>query len=67
MKITVELDKEVVQDYLDHYNEVNDTEHTLTKKVQTSMSKSFAEEMACEFQMRTDDLDGFEAENYFDL
>lgn len=66
MKITFELSEVVVQDYLDHYNQLNDTDHKLAD-VTDKMAKSFGELAEGELVMRTDDLHGFEAEDYFTL
>lgn len=68
MKITFSLSDEVVQNYLDYYNEVKNTNHnmkTLTPEQRTKVEKAFASNAVSEFKMRTDDHDGFETNRMF--
>jgi hypothetical protein len=68
MKIVVNLSDSIVQDYLDHVNEMANTKFKvkkLTPKQRKAIEKVFAEQMQGEMEMRTDDLSGFEAAEWF--
>ncbi len=68
MKVTFELNDKIVQSYLDHFNEVQDTNYqlnTLTPIQLSGVIGAFADEAVGEFEMRTDDHDGFDTSNMF--
>lgn len=66
MLITFELDDDIAEQYLDHWNEVHGKELNFDHpQVKEEMAKEFGAIAEGELEMRTDDLDGFETENDF--